>query len=408
MALLDQAKIEKGKAFPLGMSVMNTNHIHVSVWKKQARNCKLRLYRAGKLLQQIVMPSLKEEGMDDVFAVDIQAENLTDELTGLEYDFWADGESFLDPYVKAVSGRNSFGKKQGKLHGKMCFEKFDWSGENRVSIPTQDVILYQCHVRGFTKHSSSGVANPGTFSGLQEKIPYLKELGINTLLLLPIYDFDEVMKDVHGNSMNKINYWGYGSEAYYYAPKASYGSGKDCVIHEFKSMVKELHRNGMNLFLDMYFVGKSPEFVMDCLRYYAMTYHIDGFRINQECIDVAWIHEDPVLSHCRWIGNNWGEQSADFGKEQFWEMNDGFLVDARRFLKSDEGQTEKFYHRFREQRQGVGIVHYITQNNGFTLRDLISMMSNIMRKTARRIWMEPNTITVGIVAQKVIAERKLF
>jgi len=197
-------------------------------------------------------------------------------------------------------------------------------------------------------------------------------LGVNTLLLLPIYDFDECMKDEEGNSLGKVNYWGYGKDAFYFAPKASYCSQTMCAARELKSLVKALHQNDMNIILDMYFVGQNPEFITQCLRYYALEFHVDGFRINQDSVDASWFTMDPILSHCKYIGSGWGDQPVPRGKERYLEMNDGFLVDARRFLKSDEGQTEGFYYRFREQREGVGQIHYITSNNGFTLRDLIS------------------------------------
>ena len=93
-----------------------------------------------------------------------------------------------------TAGRERFGKKRAQVRGKVCTDEFDWTGENRTYIPLKQMIVYQCHVRGFTKHESSKVKHPGTFSGVTEKIPYLKELGINTLFMMPVYDFNEQMK----------------------------------------------------------------------------------------------------------------------------------------------------------------------------------------------------------------------
>ena len=310
--------------------------------------------------------------MKDIFSVVLTGSDVAEQLEGVEYDFLADGKKVPDAYARAVAGREKFGKKQGKVRGCMDFADFDWSGENWRRLPVDEMILYQCHVRGFTRHASSGVEFPGTFAGLQEKIPYLKELGVNTLLLLPVYDFNEKMEQTNEKGEKKTNYWGYTGDAFYLAPKAGYCSGRTSPSTEFKSLIKALHQNGMNIVLDMYFVGRTPEFILQCLRYYALNFHIDGFRINQDCMDTRWLHRDPLLSHVKLLGNNWGEQPAGGSDTVCMEMNDGFLIDARRYMKSDEGQTENFYRRFREQRNGVGVIHYITQNNGFTLRDLIS------------------------------------
>ena len=364
----------EGSAFSLGVTVQGDNRVQFMVWRPGVSSCQLRLYQKGKLYHKFNMDSMVHLGMKDVFSIVLEGENVRtmEFLHGMDYDFSGDGEIFNDIYAKEVSGRNIFGKKHGKVRGRLVFDNFSWKDENWQRLSARDMILYQCHVRGFTKHSSSGVKAPGTFRGLQEKIPYLKELGVNTLLFLPVYDFDEWMKDEEGNEIGKINYWRYEKDAFYFAPRASYGSGEKGVVRELKEMVKALHQNGMNLILDMYFFDQSPEFILQCLRYYALEFHIDGFRINQDAIDAAWLQKDPVLSHVKLLGNTWREPERQTDSGQLMEMNDGFLVDARRFLKSDEGQTENFYRRFKEQQNGADVIHYITSNNGFTLRDLIS------------------------------------
>lgn len=355
----------------LGPRKINENEIQVSVWVKSANSCELHLYENGDG-KRFTMYPLMQGVANDIFTLCLQGEDIAALLQGVEYDFVVDGKSFVDPYAREIIGRERFGKKQGEIRARFDFADFDWKGENWHTIPTDEIIMYQCHIRGFTKHASSRVKYPGTFSGMQEKIPYLKELGVNTLLCLPIYDFDERMKDKDGVELERINYWGYGKDASYFAPKRAYAGGTKSPNQEFQQLVKELHRQGMNIFLDMYFQEKSPAFIAQCLRYYALRFHIDGFRINQECMDTTWLADDPVLSHVRLLGLNWADRNVTMGEEKMMEMNDRFLIDARKFLKSDEGQAENFYHRFKEQRNGVGIIHYITQHNGFTLRDLIS------------------------------------
>ncbi len=371
MTALDRIQTLKGSAFPLGVSKKGADRIQIAIWHPGAEACQLRLHLHGKT-QKIKMDAMRDIGMNDIFSVILTCGDIERVLRDVEYDFVIDGIRRTDDFARAVSGRNRFGNGKGKVRNRFVLESFDWSGENWRKLPMDEMIMYQCHVRGFTKHASSGVKAPGTFAGMQEKIPYLKELGVNTLFLLPIYDFNECIDGGEGNSAEKVNYWGYTGDAFYFAPKASYSSDTSNPGIEFKKLVKALHQNGMNLILDMYFSKRTPEFVLSCLRHYVVHYHVDGFRINQDCFNLSWLRWDPVLSHVKIIGSNWEDQPEDVGNEIFYEMNDGFMVDARRYLKSDEGQVSGFYHRFKEQRRGVGQIHYITQNNGFTLRDLIS------------------------------------
>ncbi len=354
-----------------GVIKISENMVQISVWKQGATGCDVWIYENRKKYCYSMFSS-EEWGMEDFFTICLAGEKIADKLQGLAYDFEAGGEHFVDPYAREIDGRNQFGRTSGKIRARFDFSDFDWSDENRRRLSADEMILYQCHVRGYTRHRSSGVMHPGTFSGLQEKISYLKELGINTLLLLPIYDFNERMDDKEDNEQKKTNYWGYTGDAFYFSLKASYGSGVERVSVEFRKLVKELHQNGMNLMMDMYFVNKTPEFVLSCLRYYALRFHVDGFRVNQEYIAADWIKQDPVLRHVKMLGYHWEEQEKLSGQEQLLEMNDSFLIDARRFLKSDERQVERFYRRFWEQKKGVGMIHCITWHNGFTLRDLVS------------------------------------
>lgn len=369
----DDIKTSEGNTdyfLELGTKKKSEDEIQITVWCPDTRQCELRLYENGRK-RSYKMYGVPSEHGKDIYTISLQGKEIAHRLQGTEYDFAADDTTFVEPYAREIIGRNRFGKKGGNLKGKFDFLDFDWTGENWVTIPEDEMILYQCHMRGFTKHRSSGVTAPGTFRGMQEKIGYLKELGVNTLMLLPIYDFDEQMKDKDGENIGKINYWGYGAKAYYFAPKQSYASGEQPATLEFQQLMKELHRAGLNVFLDMHFDGCSPLFVVQCLRYYALRFHVDGFRINGGSFDSAWLAQDPVLSHVRLLGPDWTGTAGD-SSDNLFEMNDRFMIHARKFLKSDEGMVQTFYHYFKEQRQNMGLVHYITQHNGFTLRDLIS------------------------------------
>lgn len=341
--------------------------IEITVWCRDASDCRLCLYREKKLLYKIPMFSMIDLGAPDLFSVRLEGEGVTAFLEQCEYIFEAGGKLVNDPYMRATAGRETFGRK-AKLRGRFTFERFDWTGENRVHIPFDDMLLYQCHLRGFTKHRSSGVEHPGTFSGFTEKLNYIRELGVNTILFLPVYDFNEWM-DV---GEKRVNYWGYTGDASYFAPKASYSSDGSRAVVEMKRMIKKIHQNGMNIFMDIHFVNRSPEFIVRCLKYYVIEYHIDGFLVNTDVVSKDWIDEDPVLRQCRFLGSGWHQVSTVNGQKKLGVFNDEFSTVSRRFLKSDEGQVSDFFRLFKADEGAVGRIHYITQKNGFTLRDLVS------------------------------------
>ena len=139
---------------------------------------------------------------------------------------------------------------------RLSFDDFDWEGDTALEIPTKDLIIYEAHVRGFTAHPSSKVSAPGTFAGLREKIPYLKSLGVNCLELLPIYEFDEWENNrLHPETGELLlNYWGY-STVGFFAPKAGYAAtgGLGMQVDELKNLIKELHRAGIEVMLDVVF-----------------------------------------------------------------------------------------------------------------------------------------------------------
>ncbi len=216
-------------------------------------------------------------------------------LTG-EFD-WEDDVRPEIPYsdsiiyrlhVRGFTKHRSSGRAGKPVRARLLTGEFDWEDDVRPEIPYSDSIIYRLHVRGFTKHRSSGVKERGTFGGIREKIPYLKELGVTAVELLPVTEFDEVMvtepaAGIPGQkpeATGRINYWGYGP-SFLYALKTSYGSGETEPEREFKELVKALHRENMECILEFYFTGKeSPGDVLHVLRYWLQEYHVDGFRLT--------------------------------------------------------------------------------------------------------------------------------
>ncbi len=162
-----------------------------------------------------------------------------------------------------------------------------WEKEERPAISLSEMILYKLHVRGYTSHKNSKVRQKGTFQGVEKKIPYLKELGITSVELMPCYEFDEIMvKDgipaayaYEHKDAAKVNCWGYTDKAFYFAPKASYcATGRPA--REFMEMVRAFHQAGIECIMEFYFTGEISSLeVLDILRYWKTVYHIDGFHL---------------------------------------------------------------------------------------------------------------------------------
>ncbi|MCR5216147.1 MAG: alpha-amylase [Lachnospiraceae bacterium] len=266
---------------------------------------------------------------------------------------------------------------------KVASEEFDWEGDHPIAIPYEDTILYKLHVRGFTKHSSSKVAHRGTYRGIIEKIPYLLELGINSVELMPVFEFEEVQKWTL-NSKNsyynpqfngRTNYWGY-TPGMYFAPKAAYASNssknQDYTV-EFKEMVKALHRAGIEVIVEMYFPsGSSVSLISDCVRHWVVEYHIDGVHIDVCDAAKEALSKDPLLSRIKILTTYWNVNEKNRSYRNLANYNTGFSNCARKLLKGDENQLSEFVTRMKENSTQVATINYITNNNGFTLQDLVS------------------------------------
>lgn len=377
--------VKKGNYQRLGVT-KEEDGINFAVAVAGSHEVKLVLYKKGSphIAQEIPFP--KEHLIGDILAIKVCGLRWSE----YEYNYWSDGQIFQDPYAQLIVGREHFGEAVSLEDGDtircgFAFETYDWMEDTNPQIPYQEIISYQLHVRGFTRHNGSKVRHKGTFLGLQEKILYLRELGINQVKLMPAYEFDEIKKlhaqmsmsyEMRQEEMPRVNYWGY-EAGNYFAPKKSYGASKD-VIREFKDLVRTMHANGMEVIMEFYFPNQiNPRLIMDCLTFWVTNYHIDGFHILADQVLCNMLAKDPLLSRTKIM-------AVYFPTEEFYseppfpeyenlaECNDGFLIDIRRFLKGDEDQLNQFTYRIRRNPAGRGIINYITNHDGFTLMDLVS------------------------------------
>ena len=335
-------KTAVGFPFPQGCTVEGQT-ANFSVAVPEGQTCKLIIYKKGARTSAFSQKMPYSDVAGNLHFLSVVLEQPED----YEYCYKIGGKIVPDPYGKAFSGREhwsvSKGKEKRKLRTRIVTDTFDWGKSQFPHLKKEDVIAYSLHVRGFTKHSSSGVAHKGTFDGVTEKLPYLQKLGINQIHLMPVYEFDE--------NQRHVNYWGYG-KAYFFAPKASYAAGDP--VNEMKSLVRQMHLAGIEVILEMPFTeGTTFSLILDCLRYWVMQYHVDGFIVNPYICNPDELAKDPVLA-----------------KSKILKKEDGFQNVMRRFLKGDEGMIWDVICQLKNQ--DTQLYNYIASHNGFTLCDVVS------------------------------------
>lgn len=356
----------------------------------------------------------------------------------------------LDPYSRAVTGQRKWGEKPegGKdfeYRARVVKSSFDWGNIKQLEQPFEDLVIYEIHVRGYTKDKSSGVSAPGTFAGLKDKIPYLKDLGINAVELMPIFEFDEMESARVVDGVQLYNYWGYNTVSFF-APNTSYAFNEEHNHEgdELKSLIKALKENGIEVILDVVFnhtaegneMGPcfsfkgidnnvyymlTPDahyynfsgcgnvmncnhpvvrnFIIDCLRHWAVEYRVDGFRFDLASIlgrdqngapmanppILESLAFDPVLGKMKLIAEAWDAgglyQVGSFPSWNRWaEWNGRYRDDMRSFLKGDDGMAGNAITRITgsrdlyspESRGHKASVNFLTCHDGFTLYDLYS------------------------------------
>jgi isoamylase len=447
-----------GRTYPYGATLVGGG-VNFSVYSSDATAMCLALFEHGAAQPYAEIPIPNEFRIGSVFAITVfglDYENLDygfratgpfDPRQGLRYD---DSRILSDPYAKLISGRDTWGTEpdwsdQYPYRSRVILDDFDWEGDTPLRIASEDLIIYELHVRGYTRHKSSGVSAPGTFTGLREKIPYLRDLGINCVELLPIFEFDE-FANINSNPESGerlLNFWGYNTVSFF-APKAGYAATGQFGMQadELKTLVKELHRAGIEVILDVVFnhtaegdergptisfrgldnktyymltpdgyyynfsgTGNTVncnnpivrDFVLECLRYWATEYHIDGFRFDLAAIldrapdgtplpnppVLEQLAFDPILRDCVLIAEAWDAgglyEVGGFPNYGRWsEWNGKYRDTVRFYLKGEPGTIGEFATRIAgspdlyAHRGSRASVNFITAHDGFTLHDLVA------------------------------------
>ena len=451
-------RLRYGRQLPFGASFI-PGGVNFSIFSAAATGCTLVLFRIGEEDPYAEIPLPKEYRMGNVWAVSVLG------LDGESFEFGyrldgpnspRDGVHFdpanilMDPYAREISGDGTWKGQRARVmpfRGRIPPQHFNWGHSRPVHRDESELVIYEMHLRGFTANANSGTQAPGTFAALKDKIPYLKELGVNCVELMPIFEFDE-LENTRTNPLTGeplCNYWGY-STIGFFAPKASFAaSGREAgQVEELKALVRELHDADIEVVLDVVFnhTGEGGEngptysfrgidnatyymlddaghyknytgcgntvncthpvvrgFVIDCLRYWASEFHIDGFRFDLASVLgrdgsgaplanpplLESLAFDPVLAHCDLIAEAWDAgglyQVGSFPSYGRWmEWNGRFRDAARRFLKGDPGTVGEMVQRVMGSpdmyaaagRKPSASVNFITCHDGFTLSDLFS------------------------------------
>ncbi len=411
---LGSFRFRAGKPRPFGATVLPEG-VNFSIFSCDATSCSLVLFERGAALPMVEIPFLDSFRTGDVYAMTV----LDLDPAAIEYGFRLDGpfdpakghrfdaqRILLDPYAKSIGGLDKWGESGARegiypYRARPCVDDFDWEGDRQLNIPLEDLVIYEMHARGFTAHPSSAVSAPGAFRAIIEKIPYLKDLGVNCIELMPVFEFDELDNDLANPETGEqlVNYWGYNPIGFF-APKAAYAAC-GAPINELKALVKACHRQGIEVWLDVVFnhtaegnengptisyrgidnsvyyllkpdgsyhnfsgVGNTFNcnhpvarmVLLDCLRYWVSEYHIDGFRFdlassmgrdpeglpdpNPPLLEV--LAYDPLLANTKLIAEAWDAgglyQVGSFPAYGRWaEWNGRFRDDVRRFVKGDAG-----------------------------------------------------------------------
>ncbi len=385
----DKVKVCKGRLYPMGLHKVQDGLSIVSdiVGKN---NSGIVIYPLGK--KEIKIPFEKEYLIGGLFCLHIK-DFPYKEFT---YAFYRDDEFVADPYAQLVDASKRFGEpghKRTEMRSVFFEDAYDWGEDVTLATPFHESVFYKLHMRGFTKHSSSGVKAKGTFAGLTEKIPYLKELGITAVVSMPIHEFDDVIfnsayskvdeallpfMDKDGQNWEyKTNFWGY-SDGNYMAPKRAYAKSERADV-ECKDMIKALHTNGIEFIMELYFpAGTRPGFILDVCRYWVAAYHVDGFKLMGCDIPIQLLATDPYLQRTKLIFESMGNDNfANLEKDanrfkNLAVVSQGFLYDVRKFLKGDEDMLSPVAGHFKNNPAIFKVINEITSYQGFTLEDLVS------------------------------------
>lgn len=362
---------------------------------RKESDCKILLYKRECMDPPVEIPVSNEFSKGNLRFIRVDQLDLAE----YDYNFWIDGKEILDPYARQIAGRGKWADPDRKTGLRSRYEEasFSWRSEPSVEILRKDMVIYKLHVRGFTMGLPESVSGRGTFRALEKKLSYMKSLGITSVELMPVYEFEELVpvgrkekepgaysewkaarkrkpKKAEEKPQYRLNYWGYG-EGMYFAPKASYAAG-EAPDAELKSCILQMHKKGMECILEMDFSDNMPALrILEVLRFWVREYHVDGFHLQGGCIPMQLLMQDPYLGRTKLFYRGITEDRIAEAEKDFPRIfvdTDEFLYPCRKLAGGTDGNVWDLINQMKKQNERLGHINYIADNNGFTLADLFS------------------------------------
>lgn len=385
--------IIEGNYAKIGVS-KTADTVYFTFEGEKEQRCAILLYAAND--EQVRIPVPDEYCIGALRSIGVKGLN----WKKLHYNYEIDGELVFDQHARKVIGREHWADANRLQEGYQVragfdFAEFDWRGDRFPEIPREKMVMYKLNVRSFTMDGGAAGKKKGTFAGVADKIPYLKELGVTSLEFMPVYEFEELIEtepkkhDVAGWSENakaglqledgteelcyKINCWGY-MPGDYYAPKAAYAAAGEPSL-ELKGLIRKLHENRMECILEMYFDEKmNQNIAVEILRYWVMEYHVDGFHLLGAKLPVNAMAQDLILKRTKLFAEGFDRHlfQEEVSYPHLFVYNEDFLYASRKLLSRSDGSLPELLNQLRRQNAVFGFVNFIAGNNGFTLADLFS------------------------------------
>ncbi|MBR0398410.1 MAG: Type II secretory pathway, pullulanase PulA and related glycosidase [Eubacterium sp.] len=384
---MESYPVRRGTPMRLGV-FRNIRGVNFSLNVKGNEKVEVLLYHPGAAEPFQVVQMLDENKTGLVDAVHVALPR----SLKFEYTYRIDGIEKADPFARVLRRhRSADGTEQVR-----CVIEPEFTTETQpLEILYKDTVCYKIHVKGFTKGDGSGVRHPGTFAGVREKIPYLKKMGITSLVLMPVYEFletpvqpevqvpaehagDEIVYSVLNTQTEaepRKNYWGY-TEGYYYALKDDYCATND-PIKEFGALVDALHDSGIECILEFFFEASVPGWmVINILHYWRMTFNLDGFHLVGYGDWITAVQNDPLLSWTKIFYVNYDRSRIyPYGKpliRNLAEWNQDYQNGMRRFLKGDLASAGEARYFLTLNSGEVARLHYFADHDGMTLYDSVA------------------------------------
>ena len=375
--------LKTAPVYPLGVSRQGKNLRIVEPFARR-KTVKIALYG---LNESVVVEIPSSFRIGNLIAVEL--EGIAISFSELSYCLLEDDEPVTDFYAKALSEYIPWKEEGDRLRYRLMPEEVSQilADDENPRIPYEDSVFYGIQVRTFTAASNSGVKKKGTFLGISEKIPYLKDLGVTGVELMPIVEFDEIIRYNSKSSLSalmyedpekteqKCNLWGY-EKALYYCPKSGFSAGNPQM--EFATLVRNLHQAGLEVICQFYFPDKTNQNdILEVLKFWAVTYHVDGFHLKGNDLPLRQITEEPSLASTKLIYYGFDADGL-YGpgvipeERTLASFTDRYMERMRCFLKGDNDSIRDAFELFRQNRSNLAFVNYITNYDTFSLYDTFS------------------------------------